>query len=137
MHTSKFIKAFIIENNSRQFEVSVERELDLMLRNVSDEVFGRDDIAIDESVLIDLLYDDERFSALHVKINHSYFCETFSVEVMKFLTKDESNVKKYNTMLAETIEVLKKHSDSLRADSSGQEKKGELTNVKDIRNSSI
>lgn len=123
MNRSKFIKAFIIENNSRQFEVSVERELDLMLRNVSEEVFGRDDVTINESVLIDLLYDDERFSALHVKINHSYFCETFSTEVMKFLTKDELNVEKYNTMLAETIEVLKKHSDSLRADSSGQEKK--------------
>ena len=116
MHTSKFIKAFIIENNSRKFEVSVERELDLMLRNVSEEVFGKDDVAINESALIDLLYDDERFSALHVKINHTYFCETFSSEVMKFLTEDESNVSKYNRMIEETIEVLKKHSDSLRAD---------------------
>lgn len=116
MNTSKFIKAFIIENNSRQFEVSVERELDLMLRNVSEEVFGKDDVAINESALIDLLYDDERFSTLHVKINHAYFCETFSVEVMKFLTEDEANVTKYNAMLAKTIEILKKHSDSLRAD---------------------
>lgn len=116
MNRSKFIKAFIIENNSRKFEVSVERELDLMLRNVSEEVFGKDNAAINEFVLIDLLYDDEMFSALHVKINHSYFCETFSSEVMKFLTEDEANVTKYNAMLAETIEVLKKHSDSLRAD---------------------
>lgn len=116
MNRSKFIKAFIIENNSRKFEVSVERELDLMLRNVSEEVFGKDNAAINEFVLIDLLYDDEMFSALHVKINHSYFCETFSSEVMKFLTKDEANVTKYNEMIAETIEVLKKHSDSLRAD---------------------
>lgn len=116
MNRSKFIKAFIIENNSRKFEVSVERELDLMLRNVSEEVFGKDNAAINEFVLIDLLYDDEMFSALHVKINHSCFCETFSSEVMKFLTEDEANVTKYNAMLAETIEVLKKHSDSLRAD---------------------
>ena len=116
MNRSKFIKAFIIENNSRKFEVSVERELDLMLRNVSEEVFGKDDVAINESVLIDLLYDDKMFSALHVKINHSYFCETFSAEVMKFLTEEESNVTKYNTMLEETIKFLKKHSDSLRAD---------------------
>ena len=116
MNRSKFIKAFIIENNSRKFEVSVERELDLMLRNVSEEVFGKDNAAINEFVLIDLLYDDEMFSALHVKINHSYFCETFSSEVMKFLTEDEANVTKYNAMLTETIEVLKKHSDSLRAD---------------------
>lgn len=117
MNRSKFIKAFIIENNSRKFEVSVERDLDLMLRNASEEVFGKDDVDINESVLIDLLYDDEMFSALHVKINHSYFCETFSAEVMKFLTEDESNVTKYNAMLAETIEFLKKHSESLRADS--------------------
>lgn len=117
MNRSKFIKAFIIENNSRKFEVSVERDLDLMLRNASEEVFGKDDAAINESVLIDLLYDDEMFSALHVKINHSCFCETFSAEVMKFLTEDESNVSKYNAMIAETIEVLKKHSDSLRANS--------------------
>ena len=117
MNRSKFIKAFIIENNSRKFEVSVERELDLILRNVSEEVFGKDDVDIDEFVLIDLLYDDEMFSALHVKINHSYFCETFSTEVMKFLTEDEANVTKYNAMLAETIEFLKKHSGSLRADS--------------------
>ena len=116
MNTSKFIKAFIIDNNSRKFEVSVERDLDLMMRNVSEEVFGKDDVAINESVLIDLLYDDEMFSALHVKINHSYFCETFSAEVMKFLTEDESNVTKYNAIIAGTIEVLKKHSDSLRAD---------------------
>ena len=116
MNRSKFIKAFIIENNPRKFEVSVERELELMLRNVSEEVFGKDNAAINEFVLIDLLYDDEMFSALHVKINHSYFCETFSSEVMKFLTEDEANVTKYNAMLAETIEVLKKHSDSLRAD---------------------
>lgn len=116
MNTSKSIKAFVIENNSRKFEVSVERDLDLMLRNASEEVFGKDDVAINESVLIDLLYDDEMFSALHVKINHSYFCETFSTEVMKFLTEDEANVTKYNAMIAETIEVLKKHSDSLRAD---------------------
>ena len=136
MNTSKFIKAFIIENNSRKFEVSVERELDLMLRNVSEEVFAKDDVAIDESVLIDLLYDDERFSALHVKINHSYFCETFSTEVMKFLTKDESNVEKYNAMLAETIEVLKKHSDSLRADLT-LTKKGEVIDAEDLRNSPI
>ena len=114
---SKFIKAFIIENNSRKFEVSVERDLDLMLRNASEEVFGKDNAAINEFVLIDLLYDDEMFSALHVKINHSYFCETFSSEVMKFLTEDESNVSKYNAMIAETIEVLKKHSDSLLANS--------------------
>ncbi len=116
MNRSKFIKAFIIENNSRKFEVSVERELDLMLRNVSEAVFGKDDVAINESVLIDLLYDDEMFSALHVKINHYYFCETFSTEVMKFMIEDESNVEKCNAMLAETIEFLKKHSDSLRAD---------------------
>ena len=117
MNRSKFIKAFIIENNSRKFEVSVERDLDLMLRNASEEVFGKDNAAINEFVLIDLLYDDEMFSALHVKINHSYFCETFSSEVMKFLTEDESNVSKYNAMIAETIEVLKKHSDSLLANS--------------------
>lgn len=117
MNRSKFIKAFIIENNSRKFEVSVERELDLMLRNASEAVFGKDDVAINEFVLIDLLYDDEMFSALHVKINHYYFCETFSTEVMKFMTEDESNVEKCNAMLAETIEILKQHSDSLRADS--------------------
>lgn len=116
MLESKFIKSFIIENNSQQFEIYVDREIDLMLRNVSEEVFGKDDVAINASVLIDLLYDDERFSKLHVKINHSYFCETFSTEVMKFLTEKESNVTKYNTMLEETIEFLKKHSDSLRAD---------------------
>lgn len=116
MLESKFIKSFIIENNSQQFEIYVDREIDIMLRNVSEEVFGKDDVAINASVLIDLLYDDERFSKLHVKINHSYFCETFSTEVMKFLTEKESNVTKYNTMLEETIEFLKKHSDSLRAD---------------------
>lgn len=116
MLESKFIKSFIIENNSQQFEIYVDREIDLMLRNVSEEVFGKDDVAINASVLIDLLYDDERFSKLHVEINHSYFCETFSTEVMKFLTEKESNVTKYNTMLEETIEFLKKHSDSLRAD---------------------
>lgn len=116
MLESKFIKSFIIENNSQQFEISVDLELDLMLKNVSEEVFGKDDVAINASVLIDLLYDDERFSKLHVEINHSYFCETFSTEVMKFLTEKESNVTKYNTMLEETIEFLKKHSDSLRAD---------------------
>lgn len=116
MIESKFIKSFIIENNSQQFEIYVDREIDLMLRNVSEEVFGKDDVAINASVLIDLLYDDERFSKLHVEINHSYFCETFSTEVMKFLTEKESNVTKYNTMLEETIEFLKKHSDSLRAD---------------------
>ncbi len=116
MLESKFIKSFIIENNSQQFEIFVDRELDLMLKNVSEEVFGKDDVAINASVLIDLLYDDEKFSKLHVEINHSYFCETFSTEVMKFLTEKESNVTKYNTMLEETIEFLKKHSDSLRAD---------------------
>lgn len=116
MLESKFIKSFIIENNSQQFEIYVDREIDLMLRNVSEEVFGKDDVAINASVLIDLLYDDERFSKLHVEINHSYFCETFSTEVMRFLTEKESNVTKYNTMLEETIEFLKKHSDSLRAD---------------------
>lgn len=116
MLESKFIKSFIIENNSQQFEIYVDREIDLMLRNVSEEVFGKDDVAINASVLIDLLYDDERFSKLHVEINHSYFCETFSTEVMKFLTEKESNVTKYNAMLEETIEFLKKHSDSLRAD---------------------
>lgn len=116
MLESKFIKSFIIENNSQQFEIYVDREIDLTLRNVSEEVFGKDDVAINASVLIDLLYDDERFSKLHVEINHSYFCETFSTEVMKFLTEKESNVTKYNTMLEETIEFLKKHSDSLRAD---------------------
>lgn len=116
MLESKFIKSFIIENNSQQFEIFVDRELDLMLKNVSEEVFGKDDVAINASVLIDLLYDDEKFSKLHVKINHSYFCETFSTEVMKFLTEEESNVTKYNTMLEETIKFLKKHSDSLRAD---------------------
>ena len=116
MIESKFIKSFIIESNSQQFEIYVDLELDLMLKNVSEEVFGKDDVAINESVLIDLLYDDERFSKLHIKINHSYFCETFSTEVMKFLTEDEANEEKYNAMLAETIEILKKHSDSLRAD---------------------
>lgn len=113
MNRSKFVKTLIIESGSQEFEVSIDRELALMKQNVSKEVFGKEDIALDEQVLIDLLYDDERFSDLHVEINHSYFCETFSTNVMKFLTEDESNEEKYESMIKETIKVLRQHSDSL------------------------
>lgn len=113
MNRSKFIKSLIIKSGSQEFEVSIDRELDLMRRNVSEEVFGKEDIALDENVLIDLLYDNERFSDLHVESNHAYFCEVFSTNVLKFRTDDESNEEKFEAMIKETIEVLRQHLDSL------------------------
>lgn len=115
MNRSKFVKTLIIESGSQEFEVSIARELALMKRNVSEEVFGKEDVDLDENALIDLLYDDQRFSDLHVESNHSYFCEVFSRNVLKFRTDDESNEEKFEAMINETIEVLRQHSDSLLA----------------------
>lgn len=113
MNRSKFVKSLIIKSGSQAFEVSIDRELALMKRNVAEEVFGKEDIDLDENVLIDLLYDDKRFSDLHVESNHAYFCEVFSANVLKFRTDDETNEEKFEAMISETIKVLKHHSDSL------------------------
>lgn len=117
MNTSKFIKSFEIEVGSELFKISLNCKFDRMSKHVSKVVFGRDDVAINESVLIDLLFDTDVFSVLHVTTNYMHFYENRR-PIGSLIAPDESeaDIEQFESMVKETIEVLKKHSDSLRAD---------------------
>ena len=116
MRNSKLIKSFIIKNSSQHFELSTGYEFDRMLERISRAVFGKDDVSINESLAIGFLFDNDLFSNLHVAVNYAYFYECRPAEDIISIIGDESNVKKYQAMIDETIEFLKKHEDLLRTD---------------------
>lgn len=80
MKDSKLIKSIIIENGSTHFELSTGFQFEEMTKKVARIAFGDEDHFINESIMLGLLYDDEIFTNLHVKINNLYFYENYSAE---------------------------------------------------------
>ena len=115
MRNSKLIKSIIIKNSSQQFELSTGYELDRMLERISRAVFGKDDVSINESLAIGFLLDNDLFSNLHVAVNYAYFYECRPAEAIISIVGDEADIKKYQNMIDESIEFLKKKSDFLRS----------------------
>lgn len=115
MRNSKLIKSIIIKNSSQQFELSTGYEFDRMLERVSRAVFGKDDVSINESLAIGFLFDNDLFSNLHVAVNYAYFYECRPAEAIISIVGDEADIKKYQNMIDESIEFLKKKSDFLRS----------------------
>ena len=115
MRNSKLIKEIIIKNSSQHFELSIGYEFDRMLERISRAVFGKDDVPINESLAIGFLFDNDLFSNLHIAVNYAYFYECRPAEDIISIIGDESNVEKYQSMIDETIEFLKKKSDFLRS----------------------
>ena len=115
MRNSKLIKSIIIKNSSQRFELSTGYEFDRMLERISRAVFGKDDVSINESLAIGFLFDNDLFSNLHVAVNYAYFYECRSAEDIVLIFGNEDDIKKYQAMIDETIEFLKKKSDFLRS----------------------
>lgn len=116
MRNSKLIKSIIIKNSSQQFELSTGYEFDRMIERISREVFGKDDVSINESLAIGFLFDNDLFSNLHVAVNYAYFYECRPAEAIISIVGNEADIKKYQNMIDETIEFLKKKSDLLLTD---------------------
>ena len=116
MRNSKLIKSIIIKNNSQQFELSTGYEFDRMLERISRAVFGKDDVSINESLAIGFLFDNDLFSNLHVAVNYAYFYECRPAEAIISIVGNEADIEKYQAMIDETIEFLKRRSDLLRTD---------------------
>ena len=115
MKNSKLIKSIIIKNSSQQFELSTGYEFDRMLERISRAAFGKDDVSINESLAIGFLFDNDLFSNLHVAVNYAYFYECRPAEAIISIVGDEADIKKYQNMIDESIEFLKKKSDFLRS----------------------
>lgn len=118
MRNSKIIKEFIIKNGPLQLKLSTGYEFDRMLRRISEAVFGTDDVTINKSLAIGFLFDNDLFSNFHVVVNYNYFYECQSAEEIISRFEDEADIKKYQDMIDETIEFLKRHADFLRTDES-------------------
>lgn len=119
MRNSKLIKSFAIEVGSAQFNLSTGYQFDHMLRRISKSVFGVDDVIINESLAIGLLFDTDIYSILHVTANYMHFYEDRR-PVGSLIAPDESeaDLEQFEAMIDETIKFLKNHSDFLLSDSS-------------------
>ena len=112
---SKLIKSITVVNNEQTFEILTGQELADMIERVAETVLGdTDHYYINEGIMLGLLYDDEIFSNLQIAINHSYFYECREIEEIAKIADED--IKEYKSLLEDTIQFLKKHSDILQHD---------------------
>lgn len=114
MKNSKLIKSIIIENGITRFELSTGIEFEEMTKKVAKLVFGDEDHFINESIMLGLLYDDEIFTNLHVKINNLYFYQNYNAEKITGTLGVDYNVEIIRYMILKICKFLRQQNHLLQ-----------------------
>lgn len=114
MKNSKLIKSIIIENGITRFELSTGFQFEEMTKKIAKLVFNDEDHHVNESIMIGLLYDDELFTNLHVKINNLYFYQNYNAEKIADTLGDDHNVEFIRYMILKICKFLRQQSHLLQ-----------------------
>lgn len=114
MKNSKLIKSIIIENGITRFELSTGFQFEEMTKKIAKLVFNDENHHVNESIMLGLLYDDELFTNLHVKINNLYFYQNYNAEKIADTLGDDHNVEFIRYMILKIRKFLRQQSHLLQ-----------------------
>ena len=85
-----------------------------MTKKIAKLVFNDENHHVNESIMIGLLYDDELFTNLHVKINNLYFYQNYNAEKIADTLGDDHNVEFIRYMILKICKFLRQQSHLLQ-----------------------